>query len=317
MNVDPPDPSATSAESCVYREPVRWLNPRSMRNAHALAHNGESGPRGHEERARAGTVAASRPDVDAASAVREAHLRFIGRTHTVGNVDELTAVQGAVRKVASKVAAVGVRVAGLGPKQRQPVVHPAAGGAGGGAAAGRAIAALPTLPAAPAPVLRSQDKIERRALRAHALTLGTLLTVYRRSARGIVRLMLTSAADQMTRSVSMVLAPPYSATQWARISPATAHLANLGKVLPTLALAAHRQGVGMPGCTEGFTTQPCGRCGHCEPRGTVKRIDCVLCGAQSARDFGGAPGNIMLRNAVHAVQAYAACSVRAAEVGVG
>ena len=115
----------------------------------------------------------------------------------------------------------------------------------------------------------------------------------------------------------MVMVPPFSAKQWAKRSPATAQNVNLGEVLPKLASAAHRQGVAMPSATEGFTTQKCARCGHCEPRGSATRVDCAMCGARTARDWGGAPGNIALRNAVHAVQAYAAVSVRAAEGGIG
>ena len=168
-----------------------------------------------------------------------------------------------------------------------------------------------------APGPRSPNSLERRALRAHASALRMHLTVYRRKARGMVNRLLTTTADVMTRGVSMVVVPPFSARQWAKRSPATAHNVNLGEVLPTLARAAHRQGVAMPGGTEGFTTQKCGRCGHCEPRGSATRVDCAQCGARTARDWGGAPGNIALRNAVHAVQAYAAVSVRAAEGGVG
>ena len=168
-----------------------------------------------------------------------------------------------------------------------------------------------------APVPRSPASLERRTLRAQAVTLRAHLTVHRRRARGMVDRLLTTTADEMTRGVSMVVVPPFSAKQWAKRSPATAQNVNLGEVLPTLARAAHRQGVAMPSATEGFTTQQCARCGHCEPRGSATRVDCAMCGARTARDWGGAPGNIALRNAVHAVQAYAAVSVRAAEVGIG
>ena len=107
----------------------------------------------------------------------------------------------------------------------------------------------------------------------------------------------------------MVLAPPYSAKEWAKRSPHTAHVVNLGDAAPRLAQAAHRQGVRLQDGTEGFSSQADGRCGACEHRGSATRVDCSVCGARTARDEGGAPGGIALRNAVHSTQAWAAASV--------
>ena len=311
--------------------PVRWHNPAGRRAAYARAHGGSSGPRGAAERARAATLAAARPDVSAAHDVRAAHLRAIRPPDRVGDTDLLVALRGSLRVLSSRLAAVGARVAGLGPKPpAAPRVAPAVGGGGAGGAAaappplpgGAAVgtpppAAVPAAAAAAGAEPRAAHSTARRALRAHASALQAHATVLRRRAKGAARLALTSGADQLTRGVSMVVVAPFRAREWAKSSGPTAHDMNLGEVLPRLANAAVRQGVAMPAGTEQYSTGKCGRCGAFEPRGSATRVDCAVCGARTARDAGGAPSSILLRNAVHAVQARAAASLLAAGRGIG
>ena len=201
-------------------------------------------------------------------------------------------------------------VAGLGALLPRPPPLP------GGAAVGTPPpAAVPAAAAAAGAEPRAAHSTARRALRAHASALQSHATVLRRRAKGAARLALTSGADQLTRGVSMVVVAPFRAREWAKSSGPTAHDMNLGEVLPRLANAAVRQGVAMPAGTEQFSTGKCGRCGAFEPRGSATRVDCAVCGARTARDAGGAPSSILLRNAVHAVQARAAASLLAAGRG--
>ena len=126
--------------------------------------------------------------------------------------------------------------------------------------------------------------------------------------------MHTSMAAAAARGCDALLFPNVPAKAWAKMSPATAAVENLGRLLPTHAAACAQQGTELCPADEAMTSWPCPRCNFISPtrRGGAKHCKCSNCGADTLRDVGAGAGSIARRNAVLRLESRAALRLKAA-----
>jgi hypothetical protein len=147
--------------------------------------------------------------------------------------------------------------------------------------------------------------------------LGSYEDAQRRSKEGQVRAFHGVLALQLVEGADTIIMPDIPAQAWARRSPVTARVMQLGKILPRLAAKAHQYGRRLVCAAEEFTTGGCPHCALFERRGSKLFIECTGCGLASHRDGGMAPNGIWKRALVHGAEALQGMLAAAAGGGTG
>jgi hypothetical protein len=153
------------------------------------------------------------------------------------------------------------------------------------------------------------------------LTLARKLRAYeralRRSHAGRVKTFHGVTAMAVVSDADCFLTPDIVCREWRKRSGYTAHIMNLGKHLPAIALKCRQYGRTLLCVCEDFTTQGCSHCSHGEARGSALFITCSACGLATHRDAGNAPNGIAKRALVHGAEALQGLLSRRAKQGVG